>query len=214
MQPQRSIKSLLTESLLWVMASAVGVLVPTGTAHFIFHRLLEKPALQVSLILSATVLLSLTWGSWSGLVWAKNRLIRAGMRTMTLLPGLLLVFFGLALVSTGRGSIISWALLFSTGLSTLAVSFLLSHKVAVTPASTSGSRFFAGMGVFPFMATLGGGSVFYLWLSFLSNPIQRDWKAIFSIAFFFLTMLAMVLITTVIPALATVLCRQLVAPRD
>lgn len=214
MQPKRSMKSFMRESALWTVANALGVLVPTLACYVVLHSLLGMPMLRVSMVMSATALLTLTWGSWSGLVWAQNRLLRASMQMMTVLPGLLLIGFAATGVYVGQGAIIFWLALGATGAGTIAASYMLAQNIGATTVSTSPKRFISGLAVFPIFATVGSGSVYFLWYSFLSNPFQSDWRAIFSLSFFFVTTLSIVLVSTIVPALSTLLCRRIAALRD
>lgn len=214
MQPTRSMKSFLRESALWTVANALGVLVPTTAVYVLLHIVLGVPMFRVSAAISATALLTLTWGSWSGLVWAQNRLLRASMQMMTVLPGLLLVGLAGVGIYVGQGAMIIWLGLAMTGLGTIAASFMLARNIGATAVSMSPRRFLSGLGVFPIFATTGSGFVYFLWYSFLSNPFQSDWRAIFSLSFFFITTLSIVLVSTIIPALSTLLCRRLAAQRD
>jgi hypothetical protein len=207
-------KNFVTESALWTLANALGVAVPTASAYVVLHLILGVPMMKVSLAMSATALLTLTWGSWSGLVWARNRMLRASMQIMTVLPGLLLLMLAGTGFYIGRGSLLFWLALSTTGLGTVAASFMLARNIGATASSYSAKGYLTGLGVFPVVATLGGGSVFYLWYAFLSNPFYNDWRSIFSLSFFFVTTLSIVLVSTIIPALTTLLCRRLAAPRS
>ena len=214
MQPARSMKSFLRESALWTLANALGVLVPTSTVYLLMHGLLGIPMFRVSVMISATALLTLTWGSWSGLVWAQNRLLRASMQMMTVLPGLLLLGLAGAGFWIGQGAMIIWLGLGLTGLGTVAASSMLARNIGATAVCQSPRRFLSGLALFPFFATAGSGFVYFLWYTFLSNPFHSDWRAIFSLSFFFITTLSAVLVSTIIPALSTLFCRRIAALRD
>lgn len=207
-------KSFLRESALWTLANALGVLVPTGTVYILMHQVLGIPMFRVSAIVSVTALLTLTWGSWSGLVWAQNRLLRASMQMMTVLPGLLLLGLAGAGLWIGQGAMIVWLGLALTGLGTVAASSMLAKNIGSTAVCQSPRRFLSGLALFPFFATAGSGFVYFLWYSFLSNPFHNDWRAIFSLSFFFITTLSAVLVSTIVPALSTLFCRRLAALRD
>lgn len=214
MQPARSMKNFMRESALWTVANALGVLIPTTLAYVLMHGFLGLPMFKVSAVISATALLTLTWGSWSGLVWAQNRLLRASMQMMTVLPGLLLLGMAAAGFYVGQGAFILWVGLAATGVGTVAASFMLARNVAMTAVCTSPRRFFSGLALFPLFATSGSGLVYLLWYSFVSSPFSSDWRAIFSLSFFFITTMAIVLVSTIIPAIATVVCRRIAAQRD
>lgn len=206
-------KNFVSESALWALANALGVGVPTLSAHVVCYHVLGMPVYKSGLIMAMAALLTLTWGSWSGLVWAKNRMLRAAMQMMTILPGLLLLVLSGAGFYVGRGGLLIWLGLSAVGLGTVAASFMLARNIGATPASASGSKYALGLGVFPFLATLGGGGILYLWQLFVSGPVYDDWRMIFGLAFFFTSTLSIVLVSTIVPALVTVLCRQLAAPR-
>lgn len=212
MQPTTPIKSFLTESALWTLANALGVAVPTAAVYVGLHVLLGLPMGRVSMAMSATALLTLTWGSWSGLVWAQNRMLRAAMQMMTVIPGIfLLVLSGMGFY-IGRGSFVFWIALFASGLGTVAASLMLARDIGATAASDSPAGYLTGLGIFPLLATGAGGVVAYLWYIFVSNPLHADWRSLFSFSFFFVTTLGIVLVSTIVPAVTTVVCRRLASP--
>ena len=214
MQRTTPIKSFLTESALWTLSNALGVGVPVAAVYVILHGLMDAPMTRVSLAMSAAALLTLTWGSWASLVWAKNRMLRASMQMMTVIPGILLLLFAGLGFYVGRGSLLFWLALLTTGVGTIAASFMLARNVSMTAASDSPTNYLAGFGIFPMLATGAAGGVGYLWYVFVSNPLQTDWRSLFSFSFFFVTTLAIVLISTVVPAVTTVVCRRLAAPKQ
>ncbi len=214
MQPTMPMKSFLSESALWTLANALGVAVPTAAAYVGLHVMLGYPMTRVSMAMSAIALLTLTWGSWSGLVWAKNRLLRASMQMMTVIPGILLLMLAGLGFYVGRGSLLFWIALLGTGMGTVAASLMLARQVGATAASDSAAGLMSGLGIFPLLATGAGGTVGYLWYLFVSNPLQADWRSLFSFSFFFVTTLAIVLISTVVPAVTTVVCRRLASPGE
>lgn len=207
------VKSFLTESALWTLSNALGIAIPVGATYLGLHMLMDVPLTRVSLAMSAMALLTLTWGSWSSLVWAQNRMLRASMQIMTVLPGiLLLVLAGLGFY-IGKGSFLFWLALLGTGVGTVSASFMLARSVGGMRTADSPSRYAIGIGLFPLLATAGAGVVGYLWYTFVSNPLHTDWRSVFSFAFFFVTTLSIVFISTIIPAVTTFICRRIQAPR-
>jgi hypothetical protein len=211
MQRTTPVKSFLTESALWTLSNALGVGVPVAAIYIFMHVLMGVPMAKVSMAMSAGALLTLTWGSWSSLVWSKNRLLRASMQMMTVIPGVLLLMLAGLGFYVGRGSILFWLALLTTGAGTIAASFMLARNVGAMSVNDSPTSFLAGFGIFPVLATGGAGGVGYLWYLFVSNPLATDWRAMFSFSFFFVTTLGIVLISTVVPAVTTLVCRRLAA---
>ncbi|QDG53274.1 hypothetical protein FIV42_21760 [Persicimonas caeni] len=214
MYQKTPVKGFLKESALWTLSNALGVGVPVAAVYIGLHVLMGSPMTRVSMAMAATALLTLTWGSWSSLVWAKNRMLRASMQMMTVIPGILLLLLAGLGFYIGRGSLLFWIALLANGAGTIAASFMLARTVGATAASDSPTGYLTGFGVFPLVATGAAGGVGYLWYLFVSNPLATDWRSLFSFSFFFVTTLAIVLISTVVPAVTTVICRQLAAPKQ
>jgi hypothetical protein len=212
-QPTTPVKSFLTESALWTLSNTLGVAVPVAAIYVGLHVFLGVSMTKVSLAMSAGALLTLTWGSWASLVWAKNRMLRASMQMMTVIPGILLLLLAGLGFYIGRGSILFWLALLSSGAGTVAASFMLARNVGALSVDDSPTGLLAGFGVFPMLATGAAGGVGYLWYVFVSNPLATDWRSMFSLSFFFVTTLAIVLISTVVPAVTTLVCRRLAARR-
>jgi hypothetical protein len=213
MQRTTPIKSFLTESALWTLSNALGVGVPVAAIYIGLHVFMGVSMAKVSLVMSAGALLTLTWGSWSSLVWAKNRMLRATMQMMTVIPGILLLLLAGLGFYVGRGSLLFWVALLLAGAGTMAASFMLARNVGAMSVDDSSTGLLAGFGIFPLLATGGAGGIGYLWYLFVSNPLATDWRAMFSLSFFFVTTLGIVLISTVVPAVTTVVCRRLAASR-
>ncbi|MFW5966756.1 MAG: hypothetical protein ACOCV2_04515 [Persicimonas sp.] len=211
MKRSSPIKTFLAESGFWTLSNAVCVLTPVAATYVALHMVLGAPMSKVSLAMSAVALLTLTWGSWASLIWSTHRLLRASMRLMTVLPGVLLIALAGFGFYIGKGSILFWSALLTSGLGTVACSFMLAGRLSAKSSIKSAGGYLAGLGLFPLLSTVGAGGVAYLWYLFVSNPLQTDWRVLFSFSFFFVTTLAIVLITTVIPAVTTHLARGLVA---
>lgn len=213
MQQSSPVKGFLSESALWTLSNALCVGLPVAATYLALHVLAGAPMTRVSMAVSAVAILSLTWGSWSALVWTKNRLLRASMQVMTALPGVLLLAVAGFGFYIGRGSMVFWIALLGCGVGTIATSLMLAGRVGAMSAADSAVGYLAGLGIFPLLATGGSGAVGYLWYLFVSNPLQTDWRTLFSFSFFFVTTLAIVLISTVIPAVTTLVCRRIAAAR-
>ncbi|MFU8807374.1 MAG: hypothetical protein ACNA8W_26430 [Bradymonadaceae bacterium] len=54
----------------------------------------------------------------------------------------------------------------------------------------------------------------YLWISYVTRPVSADWRSLFNVASFMVSVLSIALITTVIPALASRLCCEVSARHE
>jgi hypothetical protein len=214
MQPTSAVKSFLAESALWTVSNALGVAVPVAATYVGLHLLMGLPLAAVSAAMSVVAVLTLTWGSWSSLIWARNPLLRGSMQMMTIIPGILLLLVaGLGFyVGWKFVPILVWVGLIATGVGTIAACFMLARQVGASAAADSPAGVLVGMGIFPLLATGGAGAVGFLWYVFVNNPLQTDWNSLFSFSFFFVTVLGVILVSSIVPAIATLVCRRLVAP--
>jgi hypothetical protein len=209
----RHLKQLLGESALWVGANAL----TTGVAILVAGAL--SPAacgggpMCMSLFLLAAIC-SISWGSWISLTFAQSRGLRIGMKAVTLVPGLLLLGFGALGVYTRLGSMFFWIALVLSAVGTLATAVLLWREHPREAASLSTTRLANGFLVYPFLTVLASTAVVSLWWWYLSQPMEADWRNLFQISTVLITVLAIELCTTVVPAGISLLCSRVNRMRE
>lgn len=207
------LKRLLGESALWIGANVL----TTGAAILVAGTL--SPAacggatLCFGLFLLAAVC-SISWGSWISLTFARSRGLRIGMKAVTLIPGLLLLGFGTFGMYTRLGSMFFWIALVLSAIGTLVTAVLLWREHPRQAASLGTTRLANGFLVYPFLTVTGSTAVISLWWWYLSQPMQADWRNLFQISTVLITVLAIELCTTVIPAGVSMLCSRVNTLRE
>ena len=207
------LKQLLGESALWIGANALTTGVAILVAGALSPAACGGSTLCFSLFLFAAVC-SISWGSWISLSFAKSRGLRWGMKAVTLVPGLLLLGFGALGVYTRLGSMFFWFALVLSAVGTLATAVLLWREHPREAASLSTTRLANGFLVYPFLTVLGSSAVLSAWWWYLSQPMQADWRNLFQISTVLITVLAIELCTTVIPAGVSMLCSRVNLMRE
>ena len=193
------LKRLLSESAVWMAAN----LVSTGVALAVAYAIAAvgaggQAALVVALAIAGGI--SLTWGSWISLVWTRSRPLRAAMKGITLIPGLVLLGAGGFGFYVGLGSILWWLVLIASAVGTLASSVLLWQQMPRAAARRSPDNMAVGFIVYPVLTALGAAVVGWLWFSFISEPLLADWRELLNMATVVVTVLAVELTTTALPA--------------
>lgn len=190
----------IVEILLWNAANVLCLLIPSAVVFLVGKELLGWGPGYMSFYLTSTVLATLTWGSWASLVWTRNRALRGGMQFTTLLPGVLTVGAGGLGLWVGFGAWFIWAGLIAAGVGMLGAALALVRYFRPVNREPSASAYLFGFGVYPLATTAAGLAVGTLWYNFVTNPTSGDWRSIVSVATLYVTVLAMALISTVIPA--------------
>lgn len=193
----------VTEILLWNAANVLCILLPTSAVYFVGRHMLEWGPGFLSFYLTTTVLATLTWGSWAALVWTRSRALRGGMQAMTLLPGVLTMLAGCAGLWVGFGAWWLWAGIIGAGAGTIATAVALVRFFRPLNREPSGSSYLFGFGVYPFVTTALALGVGALWYGFVTGSTFEDWRGLISIATLYVSVLASVLVSTVIPALTS-----------
>lgn len=199
----------ILELFLWNIANVVCIAVPTAVTFFLGKEVLGWGAGYLSFYVTSAVLVTLTWGSWAGLVWTRNRAIRGGMLATTLLPGLLTVAGGAVGLWVGFvGAWYLWAGLIGAGVGMIAAAIGLSRFFRPVHREPKLSSYVFGFGVYPLATTVLSLGVAALWYNFITNPATGDWRDLMSVATLYVTVLASALISTVIPAMLSSTLRK------
>lgn len=190
----------ILELFLWNIANVVCIALPTAATFFIGKDVLHWGAGYMSFYVTSAVLVTLTWGSWAGLVWTRNRAIRGGMLATTLIPGLLTIAGGAVGLWTGFGAWFLWLGLIGAGVGTIAAAIGLARFFRPLHREPKLSSYVFGLAVYPLATTVVSLAIGALWYNFVTNPSSGDWRDIVSIATLYVTVIASALISTVIPA--------------
>lgn len=201
------LKRLVAESSIWMSANLVcsaAALLVTYVAVTVTSG--SHTVLATALTVAGVV--SLPWGSWISLSWTRTRPLRAAMKGITLVPGLMLLSAGGLGFYIGLGSILYWLMLMASALGTLAVTILLWRYMPRTSAQRSQGNLAIGFLLYPIATALGATAVGWAWYWFVTEPMATDWRNLLSIATVAATVLAVELTTTVIPAAFSMCCSQ------
>lgn len=204
----RSVSKFAGELALWVVANTLCVLVPTAVVFFVGTTILGWGPGYLSFYLPATALLALTWGSWGALIWTHNPALRTSMQLTTLLPGVLVFGLGLFGLYVGVGAWYVWAGLMASSFGMVAASVGLNRVFGTQGHPPRGLSLGLGLGIYPLATTafgLGAGS---LWYSYVTSPHGGDWRSLISVATLMITIMAIALISTVIPAAVSSIFRR------
>lgn len=201
------IKGIFKESALWMTANVVS----TGAAlltTYLAVQLTSGGGTLLASFLAVAGAVSLTWGSWISLSWTRSIPLRAAMKGITLVPGLLLLTAAGTGLYIGLGSLFAWLALVGSAIGTLAVSVLLWQYLPRASAKRSTSNVALGLIAYPFATAGGSAMVGWLWLWFLTDNIYTDWRGLLSFATVMVTILAVELASTVLPAALSMVCCQ------
>lgn len=198
----------VSELLLWNAANVLCIALPTGAVFLVGKNILGWGPGFLSFYVTAAILATLTWGSWSALVWTKNRVLRSGMRAATLIPGLLTMVGGFAGLWVGFGAWYLWAGIIGAGLGTIATAGALAKFFRPVNRTPGASSYLFGFGVYPLITTAAALGVAALWYNFVTSSMLEDWRGLISVATLYVTVLASVLVSTVIPAITSSTLRK------
>ena len=201
------IKRLIKESALWMSANAVTTGAAMLATYFLVSMTTSGPVVLTTL-LGITGVVSVTWGSWISLSWTRSLGLRAGMKGITLVPGLLLLSAAGAGFYVGVGSTLAWLALIVSAIGTLAATILLWRYMPRSTAGTSPEGLAMGFVFYPLATSLGASTVGWLWLYFMTHPFDSDWRNLISMATVMVTILAVELATTMLPAAFSMVCSQ------
>lgn len=194
----------VSELVLWNVANVVCMVLPAAVTYYIGTNVLEwstiTGAARLSFLVTLALLVSVTWGSWAGLVWTRNRAIRVGMRAMTLFPGAMMMVGGGIGLWVGFGAWYIWGGLLAAGAGMGVVSTALSRYFRPASREPKLSSYLLGLALYPTVATAISLAIGAAWYNFVTNPASGDWREMFSIATLYTSVLAAALTTTIIPA--------------
>lgn len=207
------LKRLVAETSLWTGANAVAVGAAMIGAYLLSGAAFGTGVLSVGLVLAALTL-SLTWGSWVSLNWTRSHGLRAAQKAVTLFPGFLLMGTGAFGFYVGFGSLIFWGLLTISAFGTLASAVLLWRYFPRYEADITKTGLASGFLLYPFLTVFGAGVIGALWWWYLAEPVHTDWRNLFQLSTVFVSVLAVELCTTIVPAAMAMVCHQLNALGD
>ncbi len=190
----------ILELLLWNVANVLCIAIPTAVTFILGKEFLGWGAGYLSFYVTSAVLVTLTWGSWAGLVWTRNRAIRGGMLATTLIPGLMTIAGGVVGLWVGFGAWFLWAGLIGAGVGMIAAAIGLSRFFRPVHREPKLSSYVFGLAVYPIATTALSLGVAALWYNFVTTPASGDWRDLVSVATLYVTVLASALVSTVIPA--------------
>lgn len=199
------VKRMLAEGALWMAANLVSTSAAL-LATYLGLNLIGGGGVVLAGSLAVAGVVSLTWGSWISLSWTRTIGLRAAMKGITLVPGLLLLTAAGTGFYIGLGSLFAWLALVASAVGTLAVTVLLWDYMPRASAQRSSPTLALGFLVYPIGTTLCAGAVGWLWLWFVTDTVHTDWRALLSFATVMATILAAELVTTVIPAAFSMSC--------
>lgn len=202
------ISNFVGELALWVVANTLCVVAATTAVFFVGTGLLGWGPGMLSFYLTATALVTLTWGSWGALIWTRNPALRTSMQLTTLLPGVLVFALGLFGLYVGVGAWYVWGGLLASSLGMVAASVGLNRAFATAGRPRRGIALGIGLGAYPLATTAFGLGAGALWYGYVTNPHSGDWRSLISIATLMVTVMAIALISTVIPAAVSSIFRR------
>lgn len=205
------IADILSDALLWFVANVVCGATALGGAYLLTEWTVGGGGLTLASALVLAGAVSLTWGSWLALSWTRSRPIRVAQKGVTLIPGLVLMGAGGLGIYTGVGSLVNWMLLIGSSLGTLATAGMLWGRFSRKSARRSVGTIGLGLVVYPPVTAAAAGLVGWLWVWFVTNPPDASWQAMLSFATAAVTILAVELATTVLPAIFGVLSHETAA---
>ncbi|MFU8804547.1 MAG: hypothetical protein ACNA8W_12110 [Bradymonadaceae bacterium] len=211
MRQESKKSSIWAECLLWTLSSTVLVILAAAGTYIAGSIFQWGIAVTVVGAMCAG-LFALTWGSWGSLIWSRRRAVRAGIESVTIVPGLLILALGFVGLYVGVGKMYLWLSLIVPSAGTVAVALLLarqSNRLTVGTGISTRWRHILAWTLFPLITLGAAGLVGYLWLSYVTRPVSADWRSLFNMASFMVSVLAMALITTVIPAMVSRLCCEI-----
>lgn len=202
-------KRMFIELALWVLANVLCMGLATGAAYIAGSSLLGWGPTKLGIFIPLVAILSSTWGSWSSMVWARSRPLRIGMYGSAAIPGIVMLALGLfGLIYIKIGSILVWGAVIVGGIGMLAATVTLCRLFNPRTHNVPGLSKFYGVLVHPLLTLASTGAVATLWYIFVSRP-PSGWRDLVSVSVLMMTMLAAALISTVLPAAMSTLCRKL-----
>ncbi len=197
------------ELTLWGIANLLCMGLATTAVYLVGTNVLDWGPAKLSFFLPLTAILSSSWGSWSSMVWARNRAIRGAMYASAAIPGVLMILSGGLGLWVGFGAWFIWATFILGGLAMIGATSALCRQFNPRTHSVPALSSLYGLLVHPILTLATTGFVGAVWYNFVSNPIDGSWRDLISVATLMASLLAIALTTTVIPAATSTVCRKL-----
>lgn len=199
---------ILVELPLWLLANIVCSALPIAAVYTYGTDVLGWSQVQTGFYMSAMLLVTMTWGSWAALIWSRSRAVRVGLRASTVLPGVATSLIGMAGLWSGFGPIYAWAIIIASGIGTSIAAVTLSKTFGVRPHSFSATQLVAGILGFPLLTTFVSSLIGGVWYHFVTNPADGNWRSLVSFSAIMVTVMAVALMSTIIPAVTSSLVQR------
>lgn len=209
MSKRRKALSFVSELGLWGLANLLCTAIVSGTIYGVGHELLGWGKIKFTTILVLGLVLTATWGSWATLVWTRNRGLRAVQQAATMIPGLLTMVGGGALLYVGFVAWYVGAFYLLIGLGMSAASVTLAGGFMTQNNEPNKLQYLLGVALFPLMSTMLAGLVTFALMTFLPTPLSVKFKDFFTLGTLMTFVMGSTLISTVIPALCSRACQEL-----
>jgi hypothetical protein len=213
MSARQKVLGFTSELGLWLLANLVCMGVPAALVYALGvegHGMFWGKAQTLSYVV-ATLLLTSTWGSWGTLIWTRSRPLRAVQQAATMLPGVLTVVAGALLAYTGVGRFMIGLGVLGAGIGMLVSAVLLTGGLFTANRLPNWRQIVYGLTIYPVATTVFGGGIAAAWRWFVMGNADQSWRSLFTVATLMVTVLAVSLITTIIPAALSRAARELAA---
>lgn len=209
MSTPKKLAGFLGEWLLWIVANIICLLLPLGTLYVVGHEVLHWTPWRLSMYLAIAAALTSTWGSWATLIWTRSRALRTLQQAVTTAPAVLMLLAGCALFYAWPARWFVAAALILAGLGNFVASVVLCGGLFTKNQTPSRIQYLLGAVAFPVTTTLASGLIASLWYWLISSPsYMAGWKDLFSVSTLMSSVMAMALISTMIPAAMSRLAQQ------
>jgi hypothetical protein len=179
---------------IWCTALALGM--TWLVCQLFFHG---RRALWIPIFMGATLLWSGTWGSWSSLVWSGEGKLGYLARVVTLLPALVVIAIGAALIVANPLFYKVGLVCVVMGAGILISAVLLTGALARTPPLLARARLGCGWLLFPILCAAFSIAIGALWFALITHPPDGDWRALMSLRTVVTSVMAIALGSTIIP---------------
>ena len=165
---------------------------------------------KMSFFLSLTALMASTWGSWGTLIWTRSRGLRVVQQAVTTLPGIVMLALGGVLFYTGMGKWFVGATVAGAGLGIIIAAILLAGGFFTKNSTPTRLQYLLGLLLFPVATTGAAAGVASMWYGFVTSPSEAagTLQQLFTLATLGVSMMAMALTSTIIPAAMSRACQQ------
>ncbi len=207
--------SVLGELALWVLAglfmSALALVSMTGVKFLLGWGETEWIVASIAIGIA-----SLTWGSWAALLWTRSRVLKTLMLLVVLLPGIAMaVVGGWAFLTLPENRWIwkwGWLIVAGHGVGAVVMTALVGGRQLMANYASAQIRprqLAVGWTLYPLLVVSGG--IFVVVASFVLMPdlFCDTQNTMGVIAHWIVPSLAVVLLTTALPAAASQICDRL-----